>query len=160
MVKPRVYIETTIPSYYHENRKTPEAVTWRKATRRWWDNYRSAYEVCTSALTLNELAVTPEPKAGLCIEMLRTVPILEETPEIADVIEYYIQHRLMPADAGGDAGHLAFASVHNIDFLLTWNCRHLANANKASHLRVLNARLGLSVPTLTTPITLTPEDVE
>ena len=64
----------------------------------------------------------------------------------------------MPAEAGGDAVHLALASMHSIDFLLTWNCRHLANANKIQHLTVLNARLGLHVPVITTPLTLMPED--
>lgn len=65
----------------------------------------------------------------------------------------------MPSGAGGDAGHLAFASMHGVDFLLTWNCAHLANANKTKHLSVLNGRLGLSVPILTTPLTLIPEDM-
>lgn len=64
----------------------------------------------------------------------------------------------MPGDALGDAAHLALASVHAVDYLLTWNCKHLANANKTQHLRVLNARLGLHVPILTTPLTLVPED--
>jgi hypothetical protein len=64
----------------------------------------------------------------------------------------------MPRDARGDAAHLAMASLHGVDFLLTWNCRHLANANKADHLRVINTRLRLTVPVLTTPMTLMPED--
>jgi hypothetical protein len=63
----------------------------------------------------------------------------------------------MPADARGDAAHLAMASLHGIDFLLTWNCKHLANANKTGHIRVINQRLGLHVPVLSTPMTLVPE---
>lgn len=70
----------------------------------------------------------------------------------------YVRNRLMPAEAGGDAFHLAMASVHAIDFLLTWNCRHLANANKMEHLRVINTRMGLSVPIVTTPLNLKSED--
>jgi hypothetical protein len=60
----------------------------------------------------------------------------------------------MPADAAGDALHLALASFHKWDFLLTWNCQHLANANKFAHIRRVNGILGLFVPTLVTPLEL------
>ena len=81
-------------------------------------------------------------------------------PAIADIVEAYIQHRLMPADPLGDALHLAIASYHKCDFLVTWNCRHLANANKFSHLRRLNTILGLFVPALVTPLELLGDDDE
>ncbi len=84
--------------------------------------------------------------------------MLDEPPGLSDVVEFYVQHRLVPADAYGDAAHLAMASLHGLDFLLTWNCRHLANANKTRHLGVLNARLGLPVPAVITPVVLMPED--
>ncbi len=63
----------------------------------------------------------------------------------------------MPRTAEADSFHVAIASVAGVEFLLTWNCRHLANANKARHLAALNARLGLSVPIITTPMSLMPE---
>ena len=90
--------------------------------------------------------------------MLEGVTLVEEPPGLTEVVEYYIEHRLMPAESGGDAVHLALASMHSIDFLLTWNCRHLANANKTQHLAVLNGRLRLHVPVVTTPLTLMPEE--
>lgn len=64
----------------------------------------------------------------------------------------------MPAGAGGDAYHLTMASYYSVDYLLTWSCRHLANANKIKHIAVVNARLGLSVPIITTPQLLIPEN--
>jgi hypothetical protein len=64
----------------------------------------------------------------------------------------------MPKEAEGDAYHLAMASLHKMDFLLTWNCQHLANANKVRHLTVLNTRLGLPMPVITTPLTLIREE--
>ena len=63
----------------------------------------------------------------------------------------YVARHLMPGRDLGDAYHLAMASFYGAHFLLTWNCRHLANANKVGHLRVVNADLGLSVPVVTTP---------
>ena len=60
----------------------------------------------------------------------------------------------MPTDPTGDALHLALASFYRIDFLLTWNCKHLANANKFGHIRRINTRLGLYVPNIVTPLEL------
>ena len=71
-----------------------------------------------------------------------------------DTVSAYISHDLMPADPAGDALHLAIASVHKCDILLTWNCRHLANANKFAHIRRVNGMLGLFVPMLITPLEL------
>lgn len=64
----------------------------------------------------------------------------------------------MPANPAGDALHLAVASVQRCDFLVTWNCRHLANANKFGHIRRVNTLLGLYVPTLVTPLELLEDD--
>lgn len=60
----------------------------------------------------------------------------------------------MPADPAGDALHLALASYHRCDFLVTWNCKHLANANKFGHIRRVNGLLGLFSPSLVTPLEL------
>ena len=154
-----VYIETTIPSYYCETRRSPAIAAWREATRTWWHNYRAAYDLFTSAYVLAELRRAPAAKARLAQQLLAGVPILDEPPGVQDVVAYYIAHRLMPADALGDAAHLALASMHGVKFLLTWNCRHLANANKVQHIAVLNARLGLPVPIVTTPLELIPEEL-
>ncbi len=74
------------------------------------------------------------------------------------ILETYIRHSLMPADPTGDALHLALASYHECDFLLTWNCQHLANANKFQHIRLVNGMLGLRVPSLVTPLELLAEE--
>jgi hypothetical protein len=58
----------------------------------------------------------------------------------------------MPDDTEGDALHLALATIHGCDILISWNCRHIANANKSDHIRVINGRLGLETPSLITPL--------
>ena len=73
---------------------------------------------------------------------------------IAEIVETYVDRKVMPLDPVGDALHLAVASYHRCDFLLTWNCRHLANANKFDHIRRVNTMLGLFVPALVTPLEL------
>ena len=70
----------------------------------------------------------------------------------------YIEHQGLPRNPVGDALHLALASYHKCEFLLTWNCEHLANANKFGHIRRINALLGLFIPALVTPLELLGDD--
>ncbi|OYV90370.1 MAG: hypothetical protein B7Z73_06160 [Planctomycetia bacterium 21-64-5] len=88
------------------------------------------------------------------LALVESVPLLDIDEPIADIVDAYIKHRVMPADPAGDALHLALASYHRCDFLLTWNCRHLANANKFAHIRRVNGIMGLFVPSLVTPLEL------
>ncbi len=76
------------------------------------------------------------------------------TAAVAEVAAAYVARKVMPGDLSGDAMHLALASCHRCEFLVTWNCRHLANANKFAHIRRVNVLLGLPVPTLATPLQL------
>lgn len=153
-----VYIETTIPSFYFEERPSADAIAWRAATRAWWDGCRQAYRLVISDFVIEELGRTPVPKRRALLALVAGLERLALPPGLNDVIATYIENRLVPADALGDAAHLAMASLHGIDFLLTWNIRHLANANKFRHLGVINGRLGLPVPTITTPLNLSAED--
>jgi len=154
MSKPRVYIETTVPSFYHDGRAEPAIVARRDRTRQWWDGEAHRYEVVTSVAVLEELKDGPEERQTKWLEMVAYIPLLSIDPAVDDIVEAYIRHRLMPLAPGGDALHLALASHHRCDFLLTWNCRHLANANKFGHIRRINASLGLFVPALVTPLQL------
>ena len=85
------------------------------------------------------------------------VEILPVTEGVVDAVEVYIGRYVMPRDPGGDAAHLALASFYKCDYLLTWNCVHLANANKVGHIRTVNTLLGLHVPQLVTPLELAGE---
>jgi hypothetical protein len=150
-MKPTVYIETSIPSFYHEIRTEPTMVARKTWTQRWWDHHRSQYTPVTSAAVLEELEGGDYPLKDDVITLIDEIPFVSIDPAIHDIVATYIQHSLMPKDPVGDALHLAVASFHKCDFLLTWNCTHLANANKFGHIRRINTRLGLYVPILTTP---------
>lgn len=154
MPKPRVYVETTIPSFYHEARTSPDVVARRDWTRQWWDGAPDRYELVTSPAVLEELAGGLPERGAMRLGLVRSLPLLPIEPVIIEIVESYIRYKLMPADPGGDAMHLALASYHKCDFLVTWNCRHLANANKFGHIRVVNTMLGLFVPALVTPLEL------
>jgi hypothetical protein len=84
--------------------------------------------------------------------MMEKLTLLPVDAPVREIVSTYFKHKLMPADPPFDAFHLALASLYKCDFLLTWNCLHLANANKYGHIRRVNTMLGLYVPTLTTPL--------
>ena len=80
--------------------------------------------------------------------MIESRAWLEVVPAVEEIVAVYMRRKLMPL---GDAYHLAVASYYGMHFLLTWNCRHLANANKVRHLQIVNGELGLAAPIITTP---------
>lgn len=126
----------------------------RQWTQEWWENAADKYELVTSVAVLDELNRGNFPIKDDAIELLKELPLLPIEEAITDIVQAYIQHQVMPADPVGDALHLALASYHKCDFLLTWNCRHLANANKFGHIRRVNTLLGLYVPAMVTPLEL------
>lgn len=149
-----IYIETSIPSFYFETRPEPTNQARREWTREWWDFARWQDELVTSLAVLDELEHAPEPKRSEMLGFMEPLPLLESARAIEDMVTYYLQHMVMPADADGDARHLALATFHKCDILLTWNCRHLANANKSDHIRTVNQHLGYDTPIITTPLEL------
>ena len=157
-MNPLVYIETTIPSFYYEVLHEPEMVARRNWTREWWKSYRHLFCLATSEAVIAELGDGAYTSRDEALSLVSGLDLLAIPDEVADIIEVYLDNCLMPRDRLGDALHLALASFHKCDFLLTWNCRHIANANKFEHIRIINARLGLFVPALVTPMELCKED--
>jgi hypothetical protein len=151
-VKPVVYIETTIPSYYFDERSS----IWFeiKRTQEWWDEERGDYELITSEVVLAELDVPENPYRDQCLELLADISCVAMNAEVVSIAETYQARNLMPGPGSLDGLHLAVASFYRADFLLTWNCRHLANPNKLASIRRMNTALGIFVPILTTPYDL------
>lgn len=155
-MKEKVYIDSTVLSFYHDQRM--ELNSWIDATKDWWTFEKVKYDCWISDAVLLEIQAEGYPNRQEVIQLAATLPILDVLPEIDVVASYYVENYLMPKDLLGDAVHLAYASVLKFDYLLTWNCNHLANANKRRHIRVLNGRLGISVPEIVTPLELVTEE--
>jgi hypothetical protein len=153
-MRKRVYIETSIPSFLVETRTDPEMISRRNWTREWWEEQRSHYELATSLAVMDELEEWDHPHKGKALELISGLSLLPVLEPIYAIVEAYIERHVLPRDPQGDALHLALASYHHCHFLLTWNCRHLANANKFEHIRHVNSELGLFCPILTTPFEL------
>ena len=159
-MKPRVYVETTIPSFYHEVRDEPEMAARRDWTRQWWRRATVVCELVTSVPVVDELERGDFPNREDCLRLIAPLPLLAVEPAVLEIVQTYIARRVMPRNPVGDALHLALASHHRCDFLATWNCKHLANANKFAHIRRVNTLLGVFVPSLVTPLELLEVDDE
>jgi len=156
VMKEKVYLDSTIPSYYFDQRESLNAFT--EITKRWWAEMSDDYELYLSDAVLQELNSGNYPRKNEIIELVSTISLLPLIPDLEQVVEFYITNYVMPRSLVGDAVHLAYASYYDIQYLLTWNCNHLANANKRKHIRVINGRLGLSTPETVTPLELFKEE--
>lgn len=94
------------------------------------------------------------------LKFISGIRVLPSDGKIIDIAQIYLSNYLMPLTLKGDALHLAYTSFYKIDFLLTWNCNHLANANKRKHIRVINTSLNLIVPEIITPLELFSETAD
>jgi predicted nucleic acid-binding protein len=128
----------------------------REWTRAWWE-HRARYDVATSTAVLAELETGGLPHREEAYAMAMALPAVPVDEAIEEIVRVYVARQVMPRDPLGDALHLALACFHKFDYLLTWNCQHLANANKFAHIRRVNALLGLNNPELVTPLELMAE---
>ncbi|MDY0168446.1 MAG: type II toxin-antitoxin system VapC family toxin [Thermoguttaceae bacterium] len=157
----RIYIETTIISFYFNVRAEPEMVARQNWSRRWLDTAMKGSDELVSSLAVQaELEAGQYPKQAEMLELLGAFPLLDLNEAVAETVDAYISRRVMPNNPAGDALHLAAASFHRCDFLVTWNCRHIANANKFAHIRRVNGILGIGNPSLVTPLELLQESAD
>ena len=148
---PKVYVESSVISAYFNERVDVVSVSQRHWSRVWWDQVRTEYDVVISDAVTDELSHPSFPHAPYTLTLVVDIPRVRFANEIRDIVNAYTTRNLMPQNPVGDALHLALASYHKCDYLLTWNCKHLANPNKFQHLRIVNTLLGLHIPMLVTP---------
>jgi predicted nucleic acid-binding protein len=148
----RVYIETTLVSYLtaHPNRDLIVAAH-QRITHDWWDTRRADYELCISQLVLQEAADGDPEAAQERLDVLGTMTVLKVKEEAVELAEDLVQAGALPAKAGNDALHIAIAAVHRIPYLLTWNCRHMANATMRAQIESVCERRGFKSPIICTP---------
>jgi predicted nucleic acid-binding protein len=154
MMKKTVYVETTIPSFYFNQRTQPEILLIAKWTRQWWEHYSANFELFSSMAVVEELNYGDHPFKTEKLEFIQKLNFLPITSEVIEIVEIYIARQVMPNDPKGDALHVALATYHQCDILVSWNCRHIVNYRKFEHLRKVNTLLGLNTPMLMTPLEL------
>lgn len=149
-----VYLDANVVSFYFDSR--PELRFMREATRQWWSRKSNDYYICTSVAVERELKRGDYYHQQECIDLVKKIAILPaNNKEIDQIARYYIEHFLAPKenieDFRGDAIHLAICAFYKVDYLLTWDLKHLANVNKLRQLKIMNARMGLETPQIVTP---------
>jgi len=147
-----VYLDTTIPSYLFDERE--DIKTYIEVTKKWWEQERQNFDLWISEETFSELNRGNYPNKVEILKSVSQLPVLKPHNHIAKIVQTYVDNYLMPKVLEGDALHLAYASFYKLDFLLTWNCNHLANANKKQHIRIINTRMQLHSPEIVTPLEL------
>lgn len=152
MAKKTVYVETSVISYLAA-RPSPALVTaaHQQVTRDWWEHRRSAFKTFISPLVIDEASKGDEMAIQARLVKMAEIPVLEFTEAARDLIEKLVAEKAIPAKAIDDAGHVAIAATHNIDYLLTWNCRHLDNAEIKPQIRSVCAKYGYICPEICTP---------
>jgi len=146
-----VYLDASFPSACVTERTDAKSVARRETSCEWWDTQRLRHEIYVSQEVIRELTSPEFPRREAALALLDQVPLLDIDDEVAGVAEVFVREYLMPAPAVGDAIHVAVCAVHQVDYLLSWNVRHLANPNKTAHLQAVCRRLGLVPPVIVTP---------
>ena len=154
----RIYIESTIPSYVvaRPARDLLQAAR-QQLTRDWWDLRREKHELFTSQVVLDEIASGEAAMAKQRLAVMAGLAVVRATDEVEALTLRVLGSGLLPTDADRDAAHIALATVHEMDILLSWNCRHIANAAIQARLRRLVEQSGFTLPVLCTPDELTGE---
>ena len=152
----RVYVETTVISYLTAWR-SPQLVmaAHQEMTRQWWDDERHHFELYVSEAVIEEAAAGDREAAQRRLDAIRGIAELQITDEVRDLAKALIEYGQVPKKATLDALHIAIATVNGMDFLLTWNCRHIANATLQKSIRAICEDSGYSLPVLCTPHELT-----
>ena len=152
-MKASVYLDATIPSFYYEERKGTIIQAWREITIQFWDQAANRYSLYVSDETLRELEDLgyPAAKREKCIALVAGLPRLAVTDDVIQLAENYVASGLMPSGDMGDAFHLAFATWYRLEYLVTWNCKHLANANKFAMIDAIHQRSRMVSPRIVTP---------
>ena len=152
MSLPRLYVETTIPSYLTARPSRDVILAGQQeTTRRWWGKKRGDYDLYVSELVLEETAAGDLAIAAARHAALAGLPQLAQTQEVDALVARLLAQGIIPPSAAPDAGHIALAAVHAMNFLLTWNCKHIANALHRRRVEAVCAEAGLVCPIICTP---------
>lgn len=148
---PSVYLETTVISYLAARQSHQLSVAWhQKVTRDWWKTRRFDFDVYISDFVLLEASRGDEDAAQRRREFLSGLPVLEATDTVYEIAQALVAE-VIPRAYTDDAFHVAVAAFHGVDYLVTWNCKHIANAELWKKIRIIVERFGCSFPIICTP---------
>ena len=151
-MKPRVYVETTIVSYLTAwpSRDLVMAAN-QETTREWWTNRKEAFDLYISESVIEEASAGDSDAARRRLEVLSPIPLLDITDEVKTLAKGLVAGVPLPPRAQTDALHIAVAAANGMDYLLTWNCAHIANAELRPQIEAVCRAAGCEPPVICTP---------
>ena len=147
-----VYLETTFISYLVARPSRDVIVAGhQQTTQEWWANRRSEFECSVSQVVIDEASVGDPGEVQKRLAITSGLPTLALTDDANALTKAIMAAGMLPEHAVRDAAHVGVSTVHGIDYLLTWNCKHLANAQIARRIAVVCEKLGRQMPIICTP---------
>ena len=150
-MKQKVYLETTIISYLSARpSRDIIIVAHQELTNEWWENRRKRFDLFVSQLVIREAAAGNKDAAQKRLSILESIPLLELTDKVRSLARILME-KAIPPKAVEDALHIAVAAIHGMDYLLTWNCKHIANAEKEHAIAAVCRSNNFEPPIICTP---------
>lgn len=154
-MKATVYIETSIFSYLTARPSNDlRAMANQSITWQWWETRRTNYSLVVSDLVLSEAGSGHPDAAQSRLAAITDIPLLKISDNVRILVIALIDSHAVPHKAAADAYHIAIAAVNGVEYLLTWNCTHIANAHTRSKIEATCRSLGYEPPIICTPIEL------
>lgn len=151
-MKAKIYLETTIASYLTARPSRDLIVAaHQQITQEWWETRRQKFDIFISELVVREAKAGDKVAARKRIEALDNIPLLGLNEEVLHLAHELVQGGPIPESAKEDALHIALATVHGMDYILTWNCRHIANAEMRTGVTSICISQGYETPVICTP---------
>ena len=151
-MKETVYIETSVVSYLTGRPSRDMVVAaHQELTRQWWDTRASSFEIVVSELVREESSGGDADASRRRMAVIENIPVLKANDAAMDLAERLVSKSVVPQEFAADALHIAIATVNGIDYLLTWNCKHLANAARRQKIEALVDEAGYACPVICTP---------
>ena len=147
-----VYLETSIISYLRQKPSSHVVTAARQLlTYRWWTDERANYQLVVSQYVIDEASSGEPALAADRLLTLEGIPALPHDPEIVRIAKAIMAIGVLPLKAEVDALHIATVAYHRVEYLLTWNCRHIANAKILPRIHAVLSGMGIPIPIICTP---------
>ena len=151
-MKPRVYLETTIISYLTAKPSRDLIIAaHQELTNEWWENRRKQFDLFVSQLVIQEAKAGDKNTSQKRLSILKSIPLLELNEDVTSLAHDLIKEKALPKKAVEDALHIAIAINHGVDYLLTWNCKHIANAERQHAITATCHKKNFEPPIICTP---------
>ena len=156
MRKPSVYLETSVISYLTSKMSRDLVVAGhQQITRAWWDLHKDEFDIFVSSVVIDEVSAGNPSESAKRLDLIRgTTEVIRNSPDAEELASQFIEVGALPEKAVNDATHVAIAAIKGLDYLLTWNCKHIANARVSRAILKVCEDRGYSAPLMCTPLEL------